>query len=118
MSKLPHIADYLPELFKQAEEDEKPIPATKDVLRAGLHAALITAGGTGLGYGLGKLVGYGADRISKKFTGQPIPPHYFPAALGVLGTIGGAAEAARMSELKEILRNAYQNRTKGRPAGS
>lgn len=106
---LPSIHDYLPELFKTAEEEERPL-ITPDVLRAGLKGALVTGLGTGIGYAGGKLIGHGVDAASKKLTGQPFPTHYFPMALGALGTALGAAEAVRMSNYKELLRNAYQQR--------
>jgi len=111
---LPSIQDYLPELFKTAEEEERKPLLTPEVVRAGLKGAVITGLGTGIGYGAGKLLGYGADAVSKKLTGQPVPTHYFPAALGVLGTVAGAAEAARLGNYKELLRHAYEqhgNRT-------
>lgn len=117
---LPSIQEYLPELFKMAEEEEQKPLLTPEVLRAGLKGAIVTGLGTGIGYGTGKLLGYGADAASRKLTGQSIPPHYFPVALGLLGTVAGAAEAARMSNYKELLRHAYEqqhNRTRNPRTG-
>ena len=117
---LPSILDYLPEeapvLFKLAAEEPKrkpPITATPSVMRAGLRGALVMAGATGLGYGAGKLVGYGANALSKKLTGKTLNTKYAPIVLAAVGLLGGATEAMRMRKYKELLRDAYENPSNG-----
>lgn len=113
---LPSILDYLSDVevvkiaAEQAEKKERrSITLSPEVLRAGLLGAAVTAAGTGLGYGAGKLVGMGADALSKRLTGASFPTQYVPPAFAALGALAGAAEAARMKRYKELLQHAADN---------
>ena len=108
---LPFVFDYL--MIKTAEEQQErePPPLTGSSLKRGLQGAAAIALGTGAGYGAGKLIGYGADALSKKFTGQSIPTKYFPPAVAGLGLLGSLALVAQRKRYEELLRNAHQNST-------
>jgi len=111
---LPFLFEYLPEVapepVKLAEEmPSAGVPLTKDTMLAGLLGAGTIAAGTGLGYGAGKLLGYGADLASQRLFGHPVPTEYLPPALGVLGGLAGAVQSAKvMKKYKELLRHAYE----------
>lgn len=113
---LPSIADYLADenavklaFIEPKKEKQPPIKGDMNVLKAGLKGALITAAGTGIGYGTGKLLGYTLDHLAERTTGQKIPTKYLAPTFAALGLLAGAAEAKRMSLYKELLRNAAQN---------
>lgn len=108
---LPFLFDYLPEVaperVKLAEQEEPLL--TPETLKAGLLGAGTIAAGTGIGYGAGKLLGYGVDAASSRLFGQPIPTEYLPPAFGLLGALASATQSAKvMKTYKELLRDAYQ----------
>ena len=107
---LPFLFDYLPEAApERVKLAEQETPLTLDTLKAGLLGAGTIAAGTGIGYGAGKLLGYGADAASRRLFGQPIPTTYFPHALALLGAVASAAESAKvMKTYKELLRDAHK----------
>lgn len=106
---LPFVLDYL--MLKTAEEPPKREPTllTRSSLKTGLQGAAAIALGTGAGYGAGKLLGYGADALSKKFTGQPLPTKYFPPAVAGLGLLGSLALVNQRKRYEELLRNANKD---------
>lgn len=111
--KLPSIFDYLPDeapqLFKYAEQKQEPIRLTPEVAKAGIRSALATAAGIGTGYAAGHLIGHGADALSQKLTGSPIPAHWAAPGGAALGGLLMVLKSLHDKEVKGVLRRAYEN---------
>ena len=93
------------ELQKIAETGPASNP---DVQRAALKGVAVTAAGTALGYGLGKVVGSGLDYLEKT-KNISIPRQYLAPTAALLGLGLMAAREARDSKFLEVVRHAQHD---------